>query len=155
MGLQARYARPSVRMHHVYGSYGLGGPIWIMYRDMQHIGSQVRYARPPGCMHHVYGSYGLAGPIWIMFHDMHHIGCCLVGCSVVSGRPLRSRAVAGLSQHVCVCLGPVLASHDPSLLAAAAAAWRGRGRVPIAGWSYGGVGPERGLRGSTKGARRG
>ena len=30
---------------------------------------------------------------------------------------------------------------------AAAAAWRGRGRVPIAGWSCGGVGPERGLRG--------
>jgi len=28
----------------------------------------------------------------------------------------------------------------PSPLAAAAAAWRGRGRVPIAGWSYGGVG---------------
>jgi hypothetical protein len=27
------------------------------------------------------------------------------------------------------------------------AAWRGRGRVPIAGWSLGGVGPGRGLRG--------
>jgi hypothetical protein len=38
-------------------------------------------------------------------------GCRLVGCSVVSGRPLRSRAVAGVSLHVCVCLGPVLASH--------------------------------------------
>ena len=25
--------------------------------------------------------------------------------------PLRSHAVAGVSQHVCVCLGPVLASH--------------------------------------------
>ena len=40
-------------------------------------------------------------------------GCGLVGCSVVSGRPLRSRAVTGVSQHVYVCLGPVLASrHD-------------------------------------------
>ena len=28
----------------------------------------------------------------------------------------------------------VLASHAPSPPAAAAAAWRGRGRVPIAGW---------------------
>ena len=72
--------------------------------------------------------------------------------SVVSGRPLRSRAVAGVSLHVCVGLGPVLASHAPSPPAAAAAAWRGRGRVPIAGWSCGGVGPERGLRG---GGRRG
>jgi hypothetical protein len=53
-------------------------------------------------------------------------GCHLVGCSVVSGRPLRSRAVAGVSLHVCVCLRPVLASHAPSLPAAAAAAWRGR-----------------------------
>ena len=79
-------------------------------------------------------------------------GCRLVGCSVVSGRPLRSRAVAGVSLHVCVCLGPVLASHATSLSAAAAAAWRGRGRVPIARWSCGGVGPERGLRG---GGRRG
>jgi hypothetical protein len=51
-----------------------------------------------------------------------------------------------------ICLGPVLASHAPSLPAAAAAAWRGRGRVPMAGWSYGGVGPERDLRG---GGRRG
>ena len=33
-------------------------------------------------------------------------GCRLVGCSVVSGRPLCSRAVAGVSLHVCVCLGP-------------------------------------------------
>jgi hypothetical protein len=79
-------------------------------------------------------------------------GCRLFGCSVVSGRPLRSRAVAGVSLHVCVGLGPVLASHAPSPPAAAAAAWRGRGRVPIAGWSGGGVGPERGLRG---GGRRG
>jgi hypothetical protein len=79
-------------------------------------------------------------------------GCRLVGCSVVSGRPLRSRAVAGVSRHVCVCLGPVLASHATSLPAAAAAAWAGRGRVHIAEWSYGGVGPVRGLRG---GGRRG
>jgi hypothetical protein len=79
-------------------------------------------------------------------------GCRLGGCSVLSGRPLRSRAVAGVSLHVCVGLGPVLASHAPSPPAAAAAAWRGRGRVPIAGWSFGGVGPERGLRG---GGRRG
>ena len=56
-------------------------------------------------------------------------GCCLVGCSVVNGRPLCSRAVAGLSRHVCVCLGPVLASHAPSPLAAAAfrMAWAGSG----------------------------
>ena len=39
-------------------------------------------------------------------------GCRLVGCSVISEQPLRSRAVAGVSQHVSVCLGPVLASHD-------------------------------------------
>ena len=74
-------------------------------------------------------------------------GCRLVDCSVVSGRALRSRAVAGVSLHVCVCLGPVLASHAQSQPAAAAAAWQGRGLVPIAGWSCGGVGPERGLRG--------
>jgi hypothetical protein len=73
-------------------------------------------------------------------------------CSVVRGRPLRSRAVAGVSLHVCICLGPVLASHATSLPAAASAAWRGRGRVHIAGWSYVGVGPVRGLRG---GGRRG
>ena len=39
--------------------------------------------------------------------------------------PLRSHAVAGVSQHVCVCLGPVLASHAPSPPAAAAAAGEG------------------------------
>jgi hypothetical protein len=60
-------------------------------------------------------------------------GCRLVVCSVVSGRPLRSRAVAGVSQHVRFCLGPVLASRAPSPPATATAAWRGRGRVPIAG----------------------
>jgi hypothetical protein len=65
---------------------------------------------------------------------------------------LRSRAVEGVSLHVCVCLGPVLASHALSLSAAAEAAWRGLGRVHIAGLSYGGVGPVRGLRG---GGRRG
>jgi hypothetical protein len=43
----------------------------------------------------------------------------LVGCSVVSGRPLRSRAVSGVSLDVCVGLGPVLASHAPSPPAAA------------------------------------
>jgi hypothetical protein len=74
-------------------------------------------------------------------------GCRLVDCSVVSGRPLRSRAVAKVSQRVRVGLGPVLASRAPSSPAAAATAWRGRGRVPIAGWSLGGVGPDRGLRG--------
>ena len=31
--------------------------------------------------------------------------------------------MAGVSQHVCVCLGPVLASHTPSLPAAADAAF--------------------------------
>ena len=35
-------------------------------------------------------------------------GCRLVGCSVVSGRTLHSRAVAGVSQRVRVGLGPVL-----------------------------------------------
>jgi hypothetical protein len=64
-------------------------------------------------------------------------GCRLVDCSVVRGLPLRSRAVAGVSLHVCVCLGPVLASHATSLPADAAAAWRGRDRVHIAVWSYG------------------
>ena len=62
-------------------------------------------------------------------------GCRLVGCSVVSGLPLHSHDVAGVSQHVCVCLGPVLASHAQSQTAPAPAASRGRGRVPIAGWS--------------------
>ena len=64
-------------------------------------------------------------------------GCRLVGCSVVSGLPLRSRAVTGVSLHVCVCLGPVLASHAPSPVAAADAVWRGLGLVPILGWSCG------------------
>ena len=44
-------------------------------------------------------------------------GCRLVGCSVVSGRPLRSRAVEEVSLHVRVSLGPVLAPMPrPSLL---------------------------------------
>ena len=47
--------------------------------------------------------------------------------------------------------GPVLASRAPSPPAAAAAAKRGRGQVPIAGWSLGGVGPDRGLRGGGRG----
>jgi hypothetical protein len=94
--------------------------------------------------------------------------CHLVGCSVVSGLPLcshgsvedtklstnkqHSLAVAGVCCRFCVRLGPVLASHAPSPSAGDAAVWQGRGRVPIAGWSYGRVGPERGLRG---GGRRG
>jgi len=57
-------------------------------------------------------------------------------------RRRRRRFYAVAQWRVCVCLGPVLASHAPSSPAAAAAAWRGRGLVPIAGWSYGGVGPE-------------
>ena len=81
-------------------------------------------------------------------------GCRLVGCSVVSRLPLRSCAVAGVTQRVCVCLGPVLASYAPDLApsppAAAAAVWRGRGLVPTAGLSYGGVGPERGFRGGER-----
>jgi hypothetical protein len=40
---------------------------------------------------------------------------------------------------------PVLASHAPSPPAAAAASWSWWGLVPIAGWSYVGVGPDRGL----------
>jgi len=81
-------------------------------------------------------------------------GCRLVVCSVVIGRTLRSRAMAGVSLHVCVGLGPVLASHAPrgcrkrlrqpgdssesgapSPAVAAAATCRGGGRDPIAGWS--------------------
>jgi hypothetical protein len=56
-------------------------------------------------------------------------GCRLVGYSVISGLPLHSSAVAGVSLHLCVCLGPVLVSHAPSPPAAAAAAWRGRGSL--------------------------
>jgi hypothetical protein len=62
--------------------------------------------------------------------------CSLVDCSVFSGLS-HSCAVVGVSQHVCIGLGPILASRAPSPPAAAAAAWRGRGRVPIAGWSLG------------------
>jgi hypothetical protein len=57
--------------------------------------------------------------------------------------PLRSRAVAGVSQRVRVGLGPVLAfrrfpARAPSPPAAAAAAWRGRvGRVGKCVWSKG------------------
>ena len=61
----------------------------------------------------------------------------------------RSRCDGGVA--ACLCqpgarsgLPCPVPSHPP---AAAAAAWRGRGLVPIAGWSYVGVGPERGLRG--------
>jgi hypothetical protein len=84
-------------------------------------------------------------------------GCRLVGCSVVSGLPLQSGDVSGVLQRAppqrdCVCLGPVLSSRAPSPPAAAAAAWRERGLVPIVGWSYGGVELERGLWG---GGRRG
>ena len=82
-------------------------------------------------------------------------GCRLVGCSVVSGRPLRSRAVAAVLLHVCVGRGPGLASPAPSPPAAAAAAWRGRGRVPIAGWSLGGVGQDSGLRARHPSRKRG
>ena len=47
-------------------------------------------------------------------------GCCLVGCSVVRGLPLRSCAVPGVLWHVSVVLGPVLASHVQSPTVAAA-----------------------------------
>ena len=73
-------------------------------------------------------------------------GCRLVGCSVVSGRPLCSRAV-GFRSASASAWGPFWPPGAPSLPAAAASAWRGRGRVPIAGWSLGGIGPDRGLRG--------
>ncbi len=80
------------------------------------------------------------------------------GCSGTSERVcclLVLNSVTFTPQWICqpkaawgnVCLGPVLDSHATSLTAAAAAAWRGRGRVHIAGWSYDGVGPVRGLRG--------
>ena len=39
---QARYARPSGRMHHVYGLFVLTSLMRIMYYDMQHMGSQAR-----------------------------------------------------------------------------------------------------------------
>jgi hypothetical protein len=45
-------------------------------------------------------------------------GCFLVGCSVVRGLPLRSRAVVGVSQPFCVGLVPVLASRAQSPSAA-------------------------------------
>ncbi len=48
-------------------------------------------------------------------------GCCLVSCSVVSRLPRHSRDVSGVLLYVCVCLGPVLASHAQSQPAAAAA----------------------------------
>jgi hypothetical protein len=48
-------------------------------------------------------------------------GCRFVGCSVVSGRPLRSCAASGVSQRFLVGLGPVLASRAPP--AADAAVW--------------------------------
>jgi hypothetical protein len=60
-------------------------------------------------------------------------------------------ALFNVSQRVRVGLGPVLASRAPSPPAAAAAALLGRGRVPLR-WTFGGVGPDRGLRG---GGRRG
>ena len=63
-----------------------------------------------------------------------------------------SHAVSGVYHCVCVCLGPVLASRAPSPPAASSASWWGLGQVPISGWSYVGVGPDRGLRG---GGRRG
>jgi hypothetical protein len=64
-------------------------------------------------------------------------------------------------ERVRVCLGPVLASRAPSPSAVAAADCRGRGWVPIAGWSLGGVGPGRVFGGEEEGgwceewARRG
>ena len=55
--------------------------------------------------------------------------------------------MAGVSNRVCVGLRPVLASRAPSQSTAASTSWRGRGLVPIAGWSSGGVGLDRGLQG--------
>ena len=52
--------------------------------------------------------------------------------------------MAGVSQRVCVGLGSVLASHAPSRLLMS-------GQFPIAGWSLGGVGPDRRLRGEEEG----
>jgi hypothetical protein len=83
-------------------------------------------------VHVQFSSVG-AGMVW---GGPSYFGCHFVGCSVVSGRPLRSRAVTGVSMHDCVCLVPVLASHATSLPAAAAADWRGLGWVHIVGWSY-------------------
>ena len=55
-------------------------------------------------------------------------GCRLVGYRVVSGLSLYSSDVSGVSQRV-----------------SAPARRQTRGRVPSAGWSLDGVGPDRGL----------
>ena len=82
MGLQARSTRTSGSKHHLYGPYELAGPIWIMYCDMENMGSQARYAsctmiwsiwarisadmqvRQAICVMY------MAGPIHILYHDM-------------------------------------------------------------------------------------
>ena len=66
-----------------------------------------------------------------------------------------SRDVSGVSQHVCVCLGPVLASHAPSQPAAAVAYCRGWGLIPIAGWSYVSLWLSRTRKGSSGGRKKG
>ena len=48
-------------------------------------------------------------------------GCRLVVCSVLSRLPLRSSVVTGVLKHVCIGLGPVLASRAPSPSAASEA----------------------------------
>jgi hypothetical protein len=72
----------------------------------------------------------------------HHMSCSTCMCT-------------NTHTHTCCqseFLNPFTCTRAPSPPAAAAAAWPGRGRVPIVGWSLGGVGPDRGLRG---GGRRG
>jgi len=112
-------ARPSDHMHHVYGAYGLAGPICIMYHDVQHIGSQDRYARP-SAVRHVYGSYWLAGPICIMYHDvqhmvsqarcespsgsMHHVRTNDEACSTNRAAAPRARSCARLASAPCLQL---------------------------------------------------
>ena len=60
-------------------------------------------------------------------------------------RPLRSRAVAGVSHRVRVGPGSVLASRAPSPPAATGPAGAGRGGI------LGGLGPDKGLRGDKEG----
>ena len=95
------------------------------------------------------------------FQSLCGLGLSQPSSSTSRGQPCNSRspvspatswALAATPRMTSVGLGPVLASRALCPPAAAAAAWRGQGRVPIAGWSYGGVGPDRGLRG---GGRRG
>jgi hypothetical protein len=70
--------------------------------------------------------------------------------AVAGSRLVGSRTVAGVSPRWPGARSGLPCPVPPP--AAASATWRGRGLVPIAGWSLGGVGSDRSLRG---GGRRG